>query len=293
MSRSIGRPLDTRFIVGNGGAIIVAGLFVAGSAMWLGIVAAAGLIGNDGLVYRAGGEAILIGSDPWSASVHGYTFAGPPLTAYLFSPLALVPEVLFRVAWLVVCATSAAVIVRRLELPAYWLVYPPLVFGVVLGSPSIPGMALVLVGAPLIGLILRPHLALVTGWRTLLGFAIASVIAIVLHPEFVGEFGSIAARHVDETGGVINWWGSPLMLVTIVALASLRDRRALGWLIVPAIAPGIGWYGFAMVMPMRDLALALACAVPVPGVGAAAITAWAAWQVIRAKRVGDKPSIRG
>jgi hypothetical protein len=258
------------------------GLFVGISLFWALVLVSHGLVGNDGLVYRAGASA-LIGGDPWAATVHGYSYSAPPLEAVAFLPAVSIPEQAFQVLWVVVCLASAVAIVKSLELPAYWIVYPPLVFGALLGNPAIPGMALLLVGFPLAGLVLRPQLVLVTGTTTLFWFVVLSTLGLLLRPDFVAALSTGASRYVSETGGIVNWWATLLAIPAALALLMLArvDARAARWLIAPAIGPAMGWYGFTMVMPVRSLTLAVLCAIPLPGVGAAAITGYSVLRYLR------------
>jgi len=258
------------------------GLFVGISLFWALLLVSHALVGNDGLVYRAGASA-LIGGDPWAATVHGYSYSAPPLEAVAFLPAVSIPEPGFHVLWVVVCLSSAVAIVKSLGLPAYWIVYPPLVFGALLGNPAIPGMALLLIGFPLAGLVLRPQLILVPGTTTLFWFVVLSTLGLLLRPDFVAALSTGASRYVSETGGIVNWWATPLAIPAALALLMLArvDAQAARWLLAPAIGPAMGWYGFTMVMPVRSLPLAVLCAVPFPGIGAAAITGYSVLRYLR------------
>ena len=247
------------------------GVYGVISAFWLTTVPFL----NDATLYRdAAGR--LIGGDPWTGTSAGYSYAAPPLEALPFLPLALLPAPFFLILWLV-CSTVAAVwIVRSLGRDLTFLLYPPLVIGVALGNPAVVGMACVFAGIPLVGLIFRPQLLWIAGRRSIVAFAALSMAAVLLRPDFIGAVAEITQRYATESRA-INFWATPLMAPAVLALVLLArvDRRAAAWLVMPAIGPAMGWYGFMMVMPVRSRILAVACALPIPFVGATAIAVYA------------------
>jgi len=121
---------------------VAAVMFTGPSVWWILLVLGNHLVANDGRVYRAAAGAWLAGHDPWSAVVNGYHAAAPPIAVMAFVPAALVPEDLFVPLWTGICFASALFIVRSLRLPGVWLIFPPLVFGVLLGNPAVPCLAL-------------------------------------------------------------------------------------------------------------------------------------------------------
>ena len=232
---------------------------------------------SDALTYRAGALAFLAGVDPWSAGHAGWSFAGLPVTVILFVPGALVPQPVFVGAWQALTIASAIVIVQRLHLQWWWLLYPPLTIGVILGNPAIAGLAGLLAGLPVIGLVLRPHLVVSARWRSVAVFGALVVVSFALMPTYLSLYTTIMARYAVESGAPVNLWASPGMVVAAVALALLAtvDRRAAAWLVVPATGPSIGWYGFTMIMPLASLPLAVATSLPIHGLGAWAIVGYA------------------
>jgi hypothetical protein len=258
------------------GSPLVLGLFGAVSAFWL----IDARFGNDALLYREA-AAQLVGGAPWSSVVGGYSYAAPPLQAVPFLPFLGLSPVAFLAIWLSLSAVAGAWIVRTLQLGPAYLLFPPLVFGVALGNPAIVGMACVLAGVPVIGLILRPHLALVASRRALIAFAVLSGLAIALRPDYLVAVGDVVRRYAAESRS-INFWATPLMIPAALALVLLArtDRAAAAWLVMPAIGPAMGWYGFAMVLPIRSRALAVACALPIPFLGATAIVVYCCLRMV-------------
>lgn len=267
-------------------AIVV---FIAGSSYWL-LFGLAGAFGSDALVYR-GGAAAFISGNPWAFQYHGWSFSAPPLEALAFLPATLIPGEIFVILWVGTSTVAAVDVVRRLGLPAWWLAYPPLIFGVVLGNPAVVGMACLLGGWRIVGLVLRPQLLVVAGRRAVVVFAVLSALALALRPDFIDVAQTLGSRYTVQSGPPVNLWGSPLMIPALISLGLLwtEDRHAATWLVMPAVGPAMGWYGYAMVMPVRSLALALACAIPVAGLGGVAITLYALvrWATLRRSRASQ------
>jgi len=247
---------------------LIAAWFIPTIVFWLRL--SSHLLLNDGLVYRAGAEALLAGGDPWAATVNGYSYAAPPLELVPFIPGALVPVPVFMVAWGAICAASVLIVGRRLGW--VWLPYPPLLHGAWLGNPAIPGMVAVMLGLPLLGLVLKPQLLFVGTRRAVAIFAVLSLLALALRPDFLAAISSLVGRYGDQSA-VVNAWMTPWMIPVGISLIMLarRDRQAAAWLVMPAIGPAMGWYGYAMVLPVGSNWLSVACAIPVPGLGAGAI----------------------
>jgi hypothetical protein len=258
------------------GTVLRLGLFGGLSAFWLSVVP----FGNDALLYR-GAATRLVQGDPWSVSLGDFSYAAPPLEAVPFLPFAALSDAGFLAVWLPLSAFAVIWIVHRLDLDATYVLFPPLVLGAALGNPAVVGMALVLAGAPIAGLVFRPQLALVGSRRAVVVLAIASFGAILLRPDYVTAVVDVAQRYGSESLA-INFWGTPLMVPAAVSLLLLAriDRPTAAWLAMPAIGPAMGWYGLAMVLPVRSRALAFACALPIPYLGAAAITAYCCARVI-------------
>jgi hypothetical protein len=254
-----------------------------GSMFW--VWQAVGAWAGDALVYRAGAVALLAGADPWSAGHAGWSFAALPITVLLFVPGALLPEPLFVAAWQSLMIVSAVVIVRRLRLAWWWTLFPPLTLGVILGNPAVPALAALLAGLPVVGLSLRPQLLLVAGWRSAVVVVVLVLVSLALMLAYITSFSQTMTRYAIESGAPINLWGGPGMVVSAIALALLatEDRRAAAWLVAPAFGPGLGWYGYTMVMPVASVPLAVATSLPVHGIGAWAVTGYALIRFMRAR----------
>jgi hypothetical protein len=147
--------VNWRFVADRGthGALAVLFLIIsvrlgynAWTTSWLGI---------DAHIYYRGSAAWLAGGNPWEAL--GYIIMGQPLhyaalptTVVLLAPFALLPEEVFVVGFIAASALAAAYIVRKLELPWYFLAFPPLFQGVQSGNPNVILFALLLCGRPVL-----------------------------------------------------------------------------------------------------------------------------------------------
>ena len=108
-------------------------------------------VGIDGRLYYRAAQTWLAGGDPWTAYTATNTrppsgqyihemFVGPPPTVLAFVPFVWIPETLFVVGWLAVTVAAAVYTIRRLGLPIWWLLFPPLMEGLIaaLSSPDVP-----------------------------------------------------------------------------------------------------------------------------------------------------------
>jgi hypothetical protein len=229
----------------------------------------------DARIYRAGSAAWLAGNDPWGASVMALHFAALPPVVPLLAPLAILPDPVWGPLWLVLCVASGLVIVRRLRLNSVWLLFPPLMQGVLLGNPAIPAFALFVCGGEPIALLVRPHLgfaALTERRWVAIGFAVGlALVSFAVAPwrTYVSELPVIAARYAAEggegaDGPAILYW----VAVAATAGVFVLDHRRGGWLACATIPAPIAYHGLVSIMPIPNRLLAAVAAVPLPGVTA-------------------------
>ena len=277
-----------------------------GLPVWFGVFAAVhfldivpeGRIGFDARIYRNASAAWLAGGDPWSAAISlpegPFHFAGLPPTVLAFAPVTLVPEGWTGVIGFLVAAVAAIWIVRRLGLPLWWLLFPPLVQGVLLGQPGIFVLALLLTRLPLLEALaaalkiyaLLPLLSMNRSRGVLavaLLFTASLILASDLWIEWASQSAAVANRLVDEVAGGVGMtaepWLVPLTVLALVVIARF-DRRATGWLAVPAVWPSSQFHYPVMALPVIRALPAAAFAVPIPGMSAVAVLLHA-WLVVR------------
>ena len=229
-------------------------------------------LGSDASVYTAAASAWLHGGDPWAAGAAQATFAGPPPMLIPYAPFAVLPDLVTRVSWIVLCAVVAAVTLRRLGLHLAWIAFPPILSAIFLGHLEVLVLALLVMPGPLSGLaaVLKPYAALPLiaerRWRALLVAGVALLITVAFLPwaRFVSEFGTISANLARQSQGDSVFGNPVLMVVAAVGLAALGPRRAL-WLATPLLWPSAQPTYKAMTLPVLTPVLAAAWAVPVPG----------------------------
>ena len=237
-------------------------------------------LGQDIQIYYRAVQEWLAGGDPWSASVavnpHAiFHYAGSPATTVLLAPSALFSEGQFTALWLVLSAMSAVAIVRWLKLPIWWLLFPPTVEALYSGNPQLVVLMLLLAGAGRAGVAadtiavtlkvyaIVPLLAERRPRRIVyaLGLTLATVVvAPWLWTEYLTQFGAISARLERESAGGFSAFYHPVLLVpTAIAIILLwrRDRKAAGWLAVPALWPSSEFHYSTFAQPVMTPILAV------------------------------------
>jgi len=244
-------------------------------------------LGVDGRLYHRAAAAWLAGGDPWAAytttntwpaggSLVHFLFTGPPPTVLAFVPLAWIPETPFVVGWFALTVGAAVYALRRLRLPVWWLLFPPMAQGILVANPQVVCLALLLSSSNWLRAAAAPVKAYAVipmvgerQWRALgiLAVAVAASVALFwpLWSRYVADFASTSAWLSDATHG--GWsasrdlllWIVAAVLVAVLALFSLRDA---GWLAVPTLWPASQFFYATFVLPLRSpwLAAALAMA---------------------------------
>jgi hypothetical protein len=261
--------------------------------------------GLDARIYLGGAQTWLSGGDPWTsvvwfndAGTYGFHFAAPPPAVLLYVPFAWMPERLF--ANLAVLASFAAglFLLRAVRLPAWWIVFPPLLLGILSANPVVIGLACIVSGvrwlAP-VGFGAKVYLAagLVAErrWKDL-AFVVAIVAALVLllmplWIQYVSDYPSISATIAAESaGGFSATRAMPLFAATAVCVAALAvvDWRAACWLAVPALSPFAEFHSSIFALPVMAPGLGglLAMAgAPSDAWAPLAICAYSIWRVGR------------
>lgn len=238
------------------------------------------IVGINGRLYYRAAATFVAGGNPWTA-VTAQTFentwppssqfvtsafVGPPPTVLAFVPFIWIPEWIFVPSWLGLSAVAAVYIIRRLRLPIWWVLFPPLVSGVSVGNPHIVALALLLSGSDLLRWLAAPLKAyavvpMVTErqWRTLSILLVAGVLSIAafwpLWHQYIIGYGKMQDWLIGATLGGFSAARDPrlfaLAAVAIAALA-LMDYRAAGWLAVPALWPATQYFYSTFALPLRS-----------------------------------------
>jgi hypothetical protein len=290
---------DPRKLLHAAGAVALFGWFAywARDACWS--IPTDGRLGIDGRIYYRAAQAWLEGHDPWAAGVpvdgFRFDFAGPPPTVLAFAPFAVLPEDVFNVLWLGLSLAAAVYTLRRVHLAIWWLLFPPLAQGLLVGNPQVVCLGVLLAGSdwlrslavPLKAYAALPMLA-ERRWRALGILAAASAVSMALWPglwlTYASEFGAISTRIAAESfGGFSATRDTNLLIVTVAAVGALAliDLRSAGWLAVPALWPSSQFFYSAFALPVMSPILAVGLAVDQRGLPAEVICVYAAWRFTR------------
>lgn len=237
-------------------------------------------VGIDATIYYRGVVAWLHGTNPWDAAVVvgsvPYHYAGTPVTTVLMAPAGLMSEEIFTIAWLALTWVATIWVLRRLRFPLWWLLFPPIAEALFSANPQLVVLALVVanrsaLSALAAGLKLYAVVPMVgeERWRHIaaaVGLYLATlVIAPSLWLDYIRLFGAISSRLERESLYGLSAFHVPeLLAVTVVALLvlALRDRRAAGWLAVPAAWPASQFHYSTMALPAMSPLLAVLLAIP-------------------------------
>ncbi len=241
------------------------------------------VLGIDGRLYYRAAQMWLSGGDPWTAYtttntwpasgqyIH-FLFTGPPPTVLAFVPFAWIPETPFVIGWFGLTVAAAVYTLRRLHLPVWWLMFPPLAQGIIVANPQIVCLALLLCGSSWLRALAAPMKAyavipMVTErqWRALTILVIAGIVSLLLFwplwRQYIADYAKVQDWIIGATyGGFSAAQDLRLFALTASALAllALIDTKAAGWLAVPALWPAAQYYYATFALPLRSPWLAAA-----------------------------------
>jgi len=216
-----------------------------------------GLVGIDGRIYTRAAAEWLSGGNPWGVSVEGYLFAAPPPTLIPFVPFALLGETLSALLWVAGSAVAGVLLVRRLHLPLWWILFPPLINGILAGNADVVLVALLVNGGSAVA-VLATFLKIYAvvpllgekRWQALAITAAALILTAPLLPwrSYLQQSGQIAETLASQAVG-ISAWGTPFLMIGVaVALAGVGPRFAW-WLAVPAVWPSTQLHYSTLALP--------------------------------------------
>ena len=275
-------------------------LYWANGATWS--IPTDGRLGIDGRIYYRAAVAWVGGGDPWAAgvAVNGFSFdfAGPPPTVLVFVPFAWLSEDVFNGAWLALSLGAALFTLHRLRLPLWWLSFPPVAQAVLVGNPQVVCLAVLVAGSNVFASLAIPFKAYAAlpllgefRWRPIAILAAACSASLALWPDlwltYLREFGAISTRLTTESFGGFSATRDPLLFaLTVAALVALAfvDRRAAGWLAVPAAWPDSQFFYSAFALPVITPLFAAILAMgtnPADAIAPWAVIAYSAWRIGR------------
>jgi len=255
------------------------------------------MLGFDARIYLHGAQTWLAGGDPWTAyaSQHSWTagapdvpyyFTGPPPTVVAFVPFAALSDGAFTVGWMALTIGSAFYTLRRLHLPAWWVMFPPMAQAVFVGNPHVVCLALILSGSSVLALAPAAKAYAVLPmigerqWRALAIFTLVAALSLVilwpLWSQYATDYAHIQAWITNATWGGFSAARDPRLFVVVAAALgalALIDLRAASWLAVPALWPAAEYFYATFALPLRSPWLVAVLAVT--GTQAAALVPWA------------------
>jgi hypothetical protein len=237
-------------------------------------------VGLDATIYYRGVVAWLEGGNPWDAAVEvggfAYHYAGTPVTTVIMAPAALLSEELFTIAWVALTWVATIWTLRRLGFPLWWLLFPPIAEALFSANPQLVVLALLVANhsaasalatalkvyafIPLLGEARWRQIALAVAFN-----AATLAIAPGLWLDYFRQFEAISSRlEYESLQGLSAFYFPVLLAITVVALLilALRDRRAAGWLAVPAIWPSSQFHYSTMALPVMSPLMAVVLAIP-------------------------------
>jgi hypothetical protein len=261
--------------------------FVVIDLLW---IAKPNLIGVDAHHYQRAAAAWLAGGDPWSVTEGGVPYAAGPHTLLFYAPTSVLPLDIAVLVWMTLGIVASAWLVRRLGLPLWWLLFPPLLHAMWNGNPQNIALALLVAGGPIAaalatGLKLYAGLPLIGRWRDLVVAGLFLLVTLPLLPwQLYLQEGLGVGTHL-ATAWNGSAWRLPLLIPpTLLALWILR-RRGAEWFLVPAVFPATQFYYVAMALPAmvgRPL-IAAALALPMVLMTPLVVIAFAAWTLYEAR----------
>jgi len=225
--------------------------FVVIDLLW---IAKPGALAIDARHYQRAADAWLAGGNPWAVTEQGVPFAAGPHTLLFYVPTSLAPLEVAVIAWMALGIAASIWLVRRLGLPAWWLLFPPLAHSIWNGNPQTVALALLVAGGPIaaslaVAIKLYCGVPLLWRWRDAIvaGLVLLATLPLVPWQLYVAE-GFGVGSHLETA-----WNGSafaiPILIPpTILALWVLR-RQGAEWFAVPALWPATQFYYVGLALP--------------------------------------------
>ncbi len=241
--------------------------FVVVDLLW---IAKLDVLGIDARHYQRAANAWLNGENPWAVAESGIPYAAGPHTLLFYAPTSLFPLDGSVVLWMVVGVIAAVWLVRRLSLPMWWVLFPPLAHAIWNANPQTIMLALLVLGTPVAGVIaaglkLYALLPLAFHPRRFVIACLALGVALIIVPwQLYLEQGLGVGSHL-QTAWNGSAWRLPILLPFVAAALWLLRRRGAEWFIVPAIFPATQFYYVSTALPAiaRRPVLAALLATPV------------------------------
>jgi hypothetical protein len=259
-----------------------------------------GYVGDkvDAASYWGAANRWLAGLDPY-ADLGGLMFAAPPPTLAVLAPFALLPLPVFAALMLGASVAAAVYLLRRLGLPYWFLLFPPLVEALLVGNPDVLVVALLVAAKPatdIVAAFLKVYavlpIALLDRRRSIVWIALAVVVTAPFLPwaSYVTHATQLVGVLNEQANGGRSALAYPLLVPIAIAALVVVGRRKAAWLIVPALWPATQHHYSVLALPASSRVMAAFLALPIPGAPVAAAVAGALteWHLRSQRQVRER-----
>lgn len=252
MSARVG--IQWRYVLRRAQALALPLWFVAYAVVIAYHYTSNGYLGVDVDVYREAARTAIVGGDPWAIQSSGLVFAGPPPTLLFYIPTIFLPLELATALVMFVGVAASFWVVRRLDLPLWWVLFPPVFESILVGNPDVLVLAFLVARGPVgwLAAVLKVYafvpLILQRRWVEVIVAIIVSALTLPLWPLFMGNLANVVGSLDSQSAGY-SAWGTWFIIPTVIALGALR-RRGASWLAVPAVWPHTQMHYAAMSLPV-------------------------------------------
>ena len=240
--------------------------FIVIDLLW---IAKPEVLGIDARHYQRAATAWLDGGDPWAVTEAGIPYAAGPHTLLFYAPTSLLPLTVSTWLWIAAGVGASVWLVRRLGLPLWWLLFPPLLHSMWNGNPQTIALALLVAGGPVAASIavlikLYAGIPLIGRWRdAAVAGVVLAVTLLVLPWQLYLDQGLGVGSHLQTAWNGSAWRVPVLIPVVVLALWVLR-RDGAAWWAVPALFPATQFYYVAMALPAIRQRRLVAAALALP-----------------------------
>jgi hypothetical protein len=117
--------------------------FVAIDLLW---IARPDVLAIDARHYQRAASAWLAGGDPFTVMEGQTAYVAGPHTLLFYAPTSVLPLTVATWAWMAAGLVAAVWVVRRLGVPIWWVLFPPLAHAIWNGNPQTISLAPLLAG---------------------------------------------------------------------------------------------------------------------------------------------------
>ncbi len=236
----------------------------------------------DSRLYLRGTSAWLHGEDPWAVHMGTLHFAAAPPSLLPMVPFALLPENVAVWVLAILALVASFWTLRKLNLPMWWILWPPLVDNLWNGNPQLFLVPLLLGPAAWLAPIVKAYavvpLVIQFRVRTIAATVLVGLVTLPLLPwrDFITHLSTTASVLSEQSQGGMSAWFFPVLVPFAAVALVVMGRQRASWWFVPALWPATQWYYSLMALPALTPLTAAILAAPVQGGAAVAAVAAAA-----------------